>query len=82
MYKCITWVIAKSVMANGLVALWPYDLRLMSAPKTWMTLEILESSIEHVKHALTRILTIASVQVLLGLHVGCIREHNNCEAIY
>ena len=39
-------------MANGLVALWPYDISLMSAPKTWMTLEILECSIERVKHAL------------------------------
>ena len=37
------WVIAKSgLMANGLVALWPYGLRLMSAPKTVMALKILE----------------------------------------
>ena len=38
-------------MANGLVALWPYGLRLMSVPKICMTLEILECFIEHVKHA-------------------------------
>ena len=74
-------VIAKSgLMANG--------LRLMSVPKTSMTLKILECSIERVKHALndgeffTR--TIASVQLLLGLHVGClrimtVRLYNECE---
>ena len=46
-------VIAKGgLLANGLVALWPYGLRLMSAPKTWMTLEILECSIEHIKQTL------------------------------
>ena len=65
-------------MANGVVALWPYGIRLMSAPKTWMMLEILECSIERVKHALNDQwgifmidfikVTIASVQVLLGLH--------------
>ena len=25
--------------------------------------------------------TIPSVQILLGLHVGCLQEHNDCEAI-
>ena len=66
------------------MALWLCGLRLMSAPKTWMTLEILECPVERVKHALNRIfieVTIVSVQVFLGLHVGCIREHNSCEAI-
>ena len=58
----------------------------MSAPKTWMTLEILECSIERIKHALIGEgfyedfikVTKASVQVP---HVGCLQEHNDSEAI-